>query len=148
MPKRSGPGGQFDSFYELFSNVLGRTAEAVVPKCHICGLKAVPLQCQNCGQYGCLDHAWMNAKRAQAICDSCVVEAFGTEDEPEEDMPAGWDPWAELGVGPEASFEDVKRAFRRKALQCHPDKGGTPERFKELKRAYDAIVKLMSNEEE
>ncbi|PSQ90786.1 MAG: molecular chaperone DnaJ, partial [Bacteroidetes bacterium QS_4_64_154] len=26
-----------------------------------------------------------------------------------------------LGVGPEASQEEIKNAFRRRALECHPD---------------------------
>lgn len=148
MPRqRSGDPSPFDSFLNIFTDTIGRTAKKVMPKCHICGLNAMPFPCQACGKYACLEHAWMNAKRAEAVCDECMGAVLGDEEEGEEDAPNGYNPWAVLGVGPEASFEDVKRAFRRKALQCHPDKGGTPERFKELKRAYDAIVKLMSSEE-
>ena len=32
------------------------------------------------------------------------------------------DPWAVLGVPRDASREDVKAAFRRAALKCHPGK--------------------------
>lgn len=150
MPKRSHTDGiTLDSFYSVLTSVLGKTAQKVVPKCHICGMNAVPLQCESCGQYSCLEHVWLNAKRAEAICEACVEEAFG-DDEPdagEAEGPPGWNPWAVLGVGPEASVDDVKRAFRRKALKCHPDQGGAPEQFQQLKKAYDAVMKLFATEE-
>ena len=50
------------------------------------------------------------------------------------------DPRSVLGVSPDASAEEVKGAFRRKALEAHPDRGGSAEAFITLKRAYDAIV--------
>ena len=34
----------------------------------------------------------------------------------------------------------VKKAYRKKALTCHPDKGGDPETFKNLGAAVDKIV--------
>lgn len=33
-----------------------------------------------------------------------------------------------LGVGKEASSDEVKKAFRKIALKEHPDKGGDPEK--------------------
>lgn len=44
-----------------------------------------------------------------------------------------------LGVDPSASPEDVKRAYRRKAREHHPDAGGDEERFKEVTRAYEVL---------
>lgn len=41
-----------------------------------------------------------------------------------------------LGVPQNASKEDIKRAYRKLAVQCHPDKGGDPEKFKEISNAY------------
>ena len=37
-----------------------------------------------------------------------------------------------IGVEKNASFADIKKAYRKKALQMHPDKGGDPNKFKEL----------------
>lgn len=49
-----------------------------------------------------------------------------------------------LGVTEGASREDIRRAFRRKVLSVHPDKGGDIEDFHKLHRAYEM---LMSQEE-
>ena len=44
-----------------------------------------------------------------------------------------------LGVEKTASFEDIKKAFRKLALEHHPDKGGDEERFKEINEAYEIL---------
>ena len=47
-----------------------------------------------------------------------------------------------LGVGREASDEEIKRAFRRLAQRHHPDVDGSDgagERFKELNEAYRVL---------
>ena len=44
-----------------------------------------------------------------------------------------------LGVSRDASEEDVKRAYRRRARQLHPDTGGDQEEFKELTAAYEVL---------
>ncbi len=49
------------------------------------------------------------------------------------------DLYATLGVGPDAAPEDIKRAYRRKAREHHPDAGGDAERFKELTHAYEVL---------
>lgn len=46
-----------------------------------------------------------------------------------------------LGVPARASMDEVKLAFRKKALEHHPDHGGTPESFIAVKRAYDSLVR-------
>lgn len=50
-------------------------------------------------------------------------------------------PYLVLGLGSNATLEEVKQAFRRRALELHPDQGGDAEAFVATKRAYDAIVK-------
>ena len=47
-----------------------------------------------------------------------------------------------LGVARDASEQDIKKAFRRKARDLHPDVNkadDAEERFKELNEAYDVL---------
>jgi len=44
-----------------------------------------------------------------------------------------------LGVDKNATQEELKKAHRKLALKCHPDKGGDPEKFKEINEAYDVL---------
>jgi len=44
-----------------------------------------------------------------------------------------------LEVEKSASKEEIKKAYKKKAIQCHPDKGGDPEVFKEVSRAYQVL---------
>lgn len=44
-----------------------------------------------------------------------------------------------LGVARNASAEDIKRAYRKKAVELHPDKGGDAEKFKEVNEAYQVL---------
>lgn len=48
-----------------------------------------------------------------------------------------------LGVKPGTSMEEVKRAFRKKALRYHPDvnnDASAPEQFMLIKKAYEVLV--------
>mmetsp|Transcript_36964 Transcript_36964/g.85261 ORF Transcript_36964/g.85261 Transcript_36964/m.85261 type:complete len:817 (-) Transcript_36964:48-2498(-) len=50
--------------------------------------------------------------------------------------------YAALGLQHGASAEDVRRAYHRLALQCHPDKNNSPdaaEHFRKVKEAYEAL---------
>mmetsp|Transcript_25910 Transcript_25910/g.46846 ORF Transcript_25910/g.46846 Transcript_25910/m.46846 type:complete len:881 (+) Transcript_25910:21-2663(+) len=51
-----------------------------------------------------------------------------------------FDPWKILGVKRGSSLGEVRRAFFKKALQLHPDKGGGKAQFQELQRAYDEVL--------
>jgi molecular chaperone DnaJ len=45
-----------------------------------------------------------------------------------------------LGVGKNASADEIKKAFRRLAVQHHPDKeGGDEAKFKEINEAYEVL---------
>lgn len=47
-----------------------------------------------------------------------------------------------LGIAPNASLSDVKKAFRQKAAEFHPDRNTSelaPEKFHAVKEAYDIL---------
>jgi preprotein translocase subunit Sec63 len=49
-----------------------------------------------------------------------------------------------LGVSKKASLDDIKRAYYKKAITCHPDKGGDPDEFQELVTAYERLSRQLS----
>lgn len=44
-----------------------------------------------------------------------------------------------LGVSKSASADEIKKAFRRSAIEHHPDRGGDEAKFKELNEAYEVL---------
>src|SRR4051812_13193428 len=44
-----------------------------------------------------------------------------------------------LGVGKTASADEIKKAFRRLAVQHHPDRGGDEAKFREVNEAYEIL---------
>lgn len=48
--------------------------------------------------------------------------------------------WGLLGVGPGATREEVRQAFREKIKKAHPDAGGTAEEFRQLRLAYKTAL--------
>jgi molecular chaperone DnaJ len=53
------------------------------------------------------------------------------------------DPHAVLGVTPDASPAELKRAYRRLAMRWHPDRNVDPlatERFKQIRAAYEQLL--------
>jgi DnaJ-class molecular chaperone len=52
------------------------------------------------------------------------------------------DHYAALGLGSAASLADIKKAFRQKAAQYHPDRNAdadAPARFRAAQEAYDIL---------
>lgn len=44
-----------------------------------------------------------------------------------------------LGVEKNASPDVIRKAYRKLAVKFHPDKGGDPEKFKEIQKAFDIL---------
>lgn len=51
-----------------------------------------------------------------------------------------------LGVKPEATDEQVRKAYRMLCLKHHPDKGGDPAVFLDVQRAYHTIQEMRKEE--
>ena len=52
------------------------------------------------------------------------------------------DHYAALGLGSAATLADIKKAFRQKASQYHPDRNSAPDapaRFRAVQEAYDVL---------
>lgn len=49
------------------------------------------------------------------------------------------DYYSTLGVGRDASADEIKQAYRRLAREHHPDRGGNTAKFQELQAAYDTL---------
>jgi len=57
-------------------------------------------------------------------------------------MAAKRDCYTVLGIGREATLEEVKRAYRKLARQYHPDVNGSteaPAKFREINEAYEVL---------
>ncbi len=48
--------------------------------------------------------------------------------------------WHTLGLTPQATLLDIKRAYRARALEAHPDRGGSDEAFRALQSAYESAL--------
>jgi curved DNA-binding protein len=49
------------------------------------------------------------------------------------------DYYSVLGIAKSANQDDIKRAYRKLAMQHHPDKGGDEAKFKEINEAYSVL---------
>ena len=47
-----------------------------------------------------------------------------------------------LGLAPSASWEEIERAYRKKAKVHHPDLGGDQDAMRTLNEAYNQLKKL------
>jgi len=47
--------------------------------------------------------------------------------------------YKQLEVEKSANDSEIKKAYRKLAVKHHPDKGGDPEKFKEITRAYEVL---------
>jgi molecular chaperone DnaJ len=44
-----------------------------------------------------------------------------------------------LGINKDANSDEIKKAYRKAAMQHHPDKGGDEAQFKKIQEAYDVL---------
>lgn len=85
--------------------------------------------------------AWMRVLRGQAPWPSRASTM--SRGEVAASSPPG-SIWATLGVPRSATLEDVKAAYRKRALETHPDHGGDAEEFKRVVRAWREAQKRLA----
>jgi DnaJ-class molecular chaperone len=80
------------------------------------------------GNYGSTDD-WANAFR-QRFSNTEIKEILKDES-----------PWSILGLSPGASQDQIKQAFRRKAVETHPDRNPGIDRsiFQKVNAAYQTL---------
>ena len=49
------------------------------------------------------------------------------------------DYYSTLGINRNASQEEIKKAYRKMAMQHHPDRGGDEKKFKQISEAYEIL---------
>jgi DnaJ-class molecular chaperone len=55
-------------------------------------------------------------------------------------MNTDFDPYKILDVNKDSSIDDIKKSFKQKSKEVHPDHGGSPEDFDILKKAFDVLT--------
>jgi hypothetical protein len=55
------------------------------------------------------------------------------------DSPASATPYEVLGTAPSASADELRRAYRRRLRETHPDTGGSPARFHAVQAAWQVV---------
>ncbi|GAI32852.1 unnamed protein product [marine sediment metagenome] len=56
--------------------------------------------------------------------------------------PFSFNPFSILGVSEDATDDEIKKAYREKSKQFHPDKGGSDEEMAKINIAYEIISRL------
>lgn len=70
-----------------------------------------------------------------------AYSGFETKQLPDEAGPdAGGAWWQVLGVSPDASEEEIHRAYRQRAKETHPDTGGSHEDFHRVTEAFNEAI--------
>jgi len=44
-----------------------------------------------------------------------------------------------LGVEKNATYDEIKKAYRKLAIKHHPDRGGDKEKFQEIQQAHEVL---------
>jgi hypothetical protein len=133
-------------------------------------LEDVDIECTHCGvimsgyqtpasglryyRCGCC-HRWVSSAYAEVLGAGAKVRTQPRREQPRptgrmdavKDRLEKWlaslevqDPYRTLGVSPNDPAERIRSRYHELALQCHPDRGGSVEKMRELNVAYERIT--------
>ncbi len=85
----------------------------------------------------CRDHGWRLGRLKEKLTPAAIALGIA------QSSYAAFDYYRILGVPPQANGQEIKTAFRRKAMLCHPDANanttGSNRKFVELTNAYRTL---------
>jgi hypothetical protein len=110
---------------------------------------AIPYRFRNwdpTGKVWTIDPAYVDVAIAVLLhhFPDASVPRRGRTDTTTNSAPAGNDPFALLHLLPSAPREVIDASFRALAKSCHPDRGGTDARMRELIAAHEALSRRLS----
>lgn len=127
---------------------FAQTASRALPPCQVCGAPGAQV-CVKCGQVACHRHAYTNLGAVKSVCSVCMAEVFpfAVEDLQPDEMPEDWPyreaPWEILGVPPNATEEDIRRAQREVSRMYHPDQeAGDADRQVAVNKAAEEMLRM------
>ena len=98
---------------------------------------ALPAQCTSRGARGVRSYRARIERSSFAMRLSRLLRAFLLASVPRSRAPVAI--YKVLGIDRGADDRTLKKAYRSLALQHHPDKGGSEEKFAEISQAYDVL---------
>ena len=57
-------------------------------------------------------------------------------------------PYTVLGVRHDAARHEIRTAFRKRVLECHPDAGGSDAEFRKVREAYETLTVIPETRED
>jgi len=55
-------------------------------------------------------------------------------------------PYSLLGISPSSSIDEVRVAYKKRCLETHPDKGGDPDEFRRVQKAYEDVCRSQTTQ--
>lgn len=85
-------------------------------------------------------HAFLRTLRGQPALNEVQRRRLAGERPPPSARDKPRSIWETLGVGARATEIEIRRAYRLRALETHPDRGGSDAAFREVRAAYEEAL--------
>jgi hypothetical protein len=79
---------------------------------------------------------WVGQRARPGVADAAPARARGTTGNPSI--------WHTLGLKAQATSAEIKSAYKKRALETHPDRGGSAADFRALHAAYETALERRS----